>query len=301
MPLEQIEYYGYAAFRLRGAHLTLDFLAQAGPRLVGLRLPGSEENILGEYPALSWPSPHGAFHAYGGHRLWQSPEFPEKTYFPDDSGLEVQELKGGVLLSGAFEPATGIGRAMTVTLDPAAAALTVAHHIRNESGQALTLAPWAITQLPLGGAAFLPQTVGVFPPGEPAAVFWANRHLALWNYTRWDDPRLRVADDHIRVAGDAIAPPCKIGYFNTSGWAAYLRQGVLFVKQFTPLPGSPHPDRDCNVEVYVNDLLFELETLGPLATLQPGAQVTHIERWVCIAGMPDGAGFAQVEKIVEKL
>ena len=40
----------------------------------------------------------------------------------------------------------------------------------------------------------------------------------------------------------------------------------------------------CNVEVYVKNSCVELETLGPLTTLKPGAFITLEETWEVHAG-----------------
>lgn len=74
-------------------------------------------------------------------------------------------------------------------------------------------------------------------------------------------------------------PRLKVGYMNESGWAAYLREGVLFVRRFRPAPGRRHPDLGCNVEVYCGDRYLELELLGPLTELSPGSCAVHTERW----------------------
>ena len=81
------------------------------------------------------------------------------------------------------------------------------------------------------------------------------------------------------VDGQVGEQPCKIGYFNHAGWMGYLLGDVFFVKRFTPQPGLPHPDMGCNSEVYVWNRFLEVETLGPLTTLEPGAAIVHVETW----------------------
>ena len=65
----------------------------------------------------------------------------------------------------------------------------------------------------------------------------------------------------------------------SSGWIGYLNQGVLFVKQFQLQSDRLYLDRNCNAEVYCNDGIIELESLGPLCSLEPGQSVTHVETW----------------------
>jgi len=301
MAFESIDYHGYPALRLRGAHLTLDFLAQSGPRLVRLRLNEREENLLAETPDVFWETPNGNYHVYGGHRLWQSPEVPKKTYIPDDSGVSVREIPNGVELIGAREVPTGIRKRFTVEFDLEHAALMIKHCITNEGDGRCELAPWAITQFPHGGRIFLPQTIGTLPPDDPDAVFWPNRHLVLWNYTRINDPRLKLGDDCIIIETQPLLPPVKIGYLNTHGWAAFQRGDVLFVKRFDPQITQMHTDRNTNTTVYCNHQFAELESLGALVELAPGEFVEHIERWQVMSDVDLNAEFEQISDIVGKL
>jgi acyl dehydratase len=43
--------------------------------------------------------------------------------------------------------------------------------------------------------------------------------------------------------------------------------------------GARYPDFNSSLEVFSNSRMLELETLAPLAVLQPGATVEHDERW----------------------
>jgi len=296
-PIE-IDYHGTPAGRIRSDHLAVDFLTQAGPRIVGLRLAGRSENLLAELPEVHWKSPHGEYHVYGGHRLWIGPETAARTYVPDDRGLTVREAGGALELIGAREAPTSIRKSMTIALASDRPALTITHRIVNEGSLGLELAPWAITQLPLGGTVILPQARPASAAGNADAEFQPRGHLVLWNYAHWDDPRLDIQDQVILLHARPQLPACKIGTFDTAGWAAYLHQGTLFCKRFTPQPTRLHTDRFCNLEVYCNDLVVELETLGPLVHLDPGGGAEHIEDWDLIPGLPADLAYDQVVRIV---
>jgi hypothetical protein len=225
------------------------------------------------------------FHLYGGHRLWCAPEaFPE-TSFPDDHPVQIDELSDGVRLQAPPEAISGITKSLEIHLDPDCPALTVIHRLQNEGDQARELAPWGITELPLGGTALLPErtdTEGLGP----------NRQFVLWPYTHWKDARMDLRDDCIRIfakppTGTNLTPPLKIGYFDGCGWVAYLRKDVLFVKRFQTVPEGRYPDLNCNVEIYVNAKYMELETLAPLTCLEPGQAVTYQERWQLYPHVPD--------------
>lgn len=135
--------------------------------------------------------------------------------------------------------------------------------------------------LPLGGLAILPQQTQ--PLDVPALR--PNRHVVLWPYTSWQDPRLTLADDYILIDAEPREPACKVGYLNRAGWIAYLHRGVLFVKRFEPRATEPHPDFGCNAEFYCGDRFIEMESLGPLARLGIGKSVEHVETWELYPGV----------------
>jgi hypothetical protein len=269
------DFYGMPTRSIGNAHLRLEFLTRVGPRIVRLFLAGSDENQLAEAPDLRWETPFGDYHTWGGHRLWHAPEAFPRTYIPDDGGLTVEETPTGVRLCQPTEVPTGIRKCVEIRLHADWPALTLAHRLQNDGLWPVELAPWAITQLPLGGVAVLPLPNGPLD----ASGMLPNRRLALWPYTVWPDPRLDLHTDYLLVQAQAHPSPCKIGYLNHHGWAGYVRRGVFFCKRFEPHPDRPHPDLGCNVEVYCNDDFIELETLAPLQRLEPGQAATHVETW----------------------
>ena len=52
------------------------------------------------------------------------------------------------------------------------------------------------------------------------------------------------------------------------------------------------------MELFTNADMLEVETLGPLTTLAPGAAVTHTELWTLVAGAPQPA---TEEDVVERV
>jgi hypothetical protein len=275
------DFHGLPTRSLASQHLRLEYLAEAGPRIVRLFLAGSGENLLAELPDLTAATPYGDFHFRGGHRLWHSPEAAPRSYLPDDAGLQVEELPDGALLTAPVEQASGIRKSVELHLHDDRPAVTLRHRLQNEGVWPVELAPWAITQLPLGGVGILPQQVG---PLDGVGLL-PNRQLVLWPYSRWSDPRLELAEDYLLLRGDPLLPPCKVGYLNRLGWVAYLRNGVLFRKRFVPQPALPHADFGCNAEFYVCDTFIEMETIAPLARLEPGQVAEHTETWELTPGV----------------
>jgi hypothetical protein len=196
------------------------------------------------------------------------------TSAPDEDDLVVSE-SGRSLRLERLEPQSRLRKTMEIELATDRAALTIKHGLRNEGDEPVVQAPWAITILPLGGVAVLPQQRGPIGTSE----FLPNRALVLWPYSSVCDRRLGLGDELVLVHAEPDASPFKIGYKNRAGWAGYLRAGVFVCKHFDPQLEREHPDFDSNVEVYCNDRLVELETLAPLSRLEPGAEAVHEERW----------------------
>jgi len=278
------DFHGRPTLCLANGALEVEVLAAAGPRIVGLRRHGFPDNLLAETPDLGWETALGHHELLGGHRIWFAPEDPGPVAVPDSGGLEVESLVDGLRLTGAGEPATGCVRSIEVRLDRVVASMTVLHRLHNGGSRPLELAAWPITQLPLGGVALLPQRRAVAGHGTRP-----NRNLVLWPYSSWDDPRLHVHDGLVAV--DAVAgSELKVGCLADTGWVAYVRDGTALVRRFGPEPGEPHPDLGCNVEVYCGPSYLELEVLGPMRRLRPGASTTLLEHWEV---RPVPAGTAQ--------
>ena len=268
------DFHGYPFRRLSSKFLELDCLATAGPRIVRLRYKGSG-NLLAEVPGITVPTPYGDYRYLGGHRLWHAPEGNPRSYIPDGEGLVVSDLPHGIILEGGVEPPTGIQKRLEIYVDPENTRVTLTHTLSNRGLWPAELGPWAITMLRLGGAAILP-----IHGGEGVAEnLLPNRHFSLWPYSHIDDPRLHLDDGFIVVRPRPGLPPFKIGTFNAEGWMAYWLGDVLFRKTFTVSPGLPHPDFDCNAEIFCDGNFIELESLGPLTRLTPGNSISHVETW----------------------
>jgi hypothetical protein len=272
-------FHGLPSHHIENEHLRVEFLTEGGPRVVGLFMAPSTNNLLAEVPDIKERTPYGDFYLYGGHRLWHAPEAFPRSYIPDDAGLELEHLADGVHLWQAETAlpvqVTGLQKSVELHLHPDRPALTLDHKLNNKGIWPVTLAPWAITQLRLGGLAIVPQQT---EPLDPAGLL-PNRNLAIWPYTELNDPRLYVRDEYLLVGGKPRLPALKIGTMNRQGWLGYLIDDLFFCKTFTPQPELPHPDLGCNTEIYCNDRFIELETLGQLVELDPGQAVIHSETW----------------------
>ncbi len=264
---------GHPTLRVSSRALWLDVLADAGPRIIRLGVAGSTDNLLAETPDVGWDTVNGRYQLFGGHRLWFAPEDPDRVAFPDLDGVTVERTPDGVRLVGRLEPPTFLVRSIEIRLHPDLAALQVRHELHNRGDEVLMLAPWSITQLPLGGTVLLPHA-----PAAAGHHVRPNRNLVLWPYSSWMDPRLTISDDGIALEGAAGAD-LKVGCRNELGWIAYVRAGTAVVQRFERPTMEPYPDLECNVEAYCGPRYVELEILGPLRALLPGETSVLVEHW----------------------
>lgn len=253
--------------------MVLEVVLDAGPRILGCRRPDGPSpfaRLPGE--VIEHPTV-GTFAFIGGHRLWRAPEVPATTYRPDARPVRLEELDGGLVVTG-HPDADGLVPALEVR---AAGEHLVVDHVLHHTGTTpVRCAPWAITQLAVGGTAVVPLA------DEPVDVdaVQPNRALVLWPYTDPADPELDLRRDEVRVHSSSDSAKAKVGTANRRGWLAYAVDGELFVKWATPHDdGADHVDFGATAQCYRDDRFLELETLGPLVTLRPGATVRHRETW----------------------
>jgi len=63
------DFHGLPTRSIGNQHLRIEFLAEAGPRIVRLFVGGGDDNLLAELPEVKMETPYGDYSLYGGHRL----------------------------------------------------------------------------------------------------------------------------------------------------------------------------------------------------------------------------------------
>lgn len=262
-----------------------------GPRIIGYRLL-TGKNILAEMPGKPGSD---QWQAWGGHRLWLAPEAMPFSYAPDNAPI-AHSTKGTstVVLDRGTEKETGIAKVMEVTLDPDGSKVTIVHRLTNHRDTPVEVAPWALTIVRGGGTTVLPNEPFVAHEDRLQPI----RPVALWAYTDLSDPRWTLGPKFIRLSTDTSrAAPQKIGLGNRQGWAAYAEGGDLFIKRTAPFDdAATYPDYGTTHQTYTAGAFMEVETLGPLVTLAPGASTEHVETWWLFDGVTVSGDDAAVEQ-----
>jgi hypothetical protein len=274
--IEQISYAGWGnCYRLSNGESELIVTSDIGPRVMRYGFIGGQ-NLFFEKTDELGKSGEAWWAMRGGHRLWAAPEVKPDTYALDNNPVKATVSNGGgISLLQPIEPETGFEKEISLSYD-ASGGVTVTHRITNKGKQPRRLAPWALSQMAKGGTGI----VALPPRGGHSEQLLPTNPLVMWAYTNFGDKRWQFTNKYILLRQDpAEHSPQKTGLFNVSTRAAYLLGSELFIKRCEADAGAVYPDFHCSFEIFTNGDFLELETLGPLADLAPGATVEHVERW----------------------
>ena len=129
--------------------------------------------------------------------------------------------------------------------------------------------------------------VPLLPKGDHAAGdLLPNYAIVPWTFADLSLPVWEIHRDFIGIRVNQAKSAQKIGLTNYPGWSAYWLEGVTFVKQAPVISGAAYSDLGCVFETFTNGEMIELETLGPLTKIAPGASATHVEHWGLLEGLP---------------
>ena len=275
--IEKTAYKGWPnCYRISNGDVDLIVTGDIGPRVMRYGFVGGQ-NLFKEFAESLGKSGEPAWVARGGHRLWAAPEDAVKTYAPDNSPEHI-EIQGGVLTATEpVEKLTGLEKQISVRLAGSGTAVEVRHRLRNMGDKDVELAPWSLTMMAQGGTG-----IEGFPPrGHHPHDLAPTNPLVMSAYTDLSDPRWHFTKKYMALRQDPhAAEPQKLGSFNHDTWMAYLLGSDLFLKRATA-PGTPreYPDMGCSFETFSSADFLELETLGRMVRLKPGASVEHVEHW----------------------
>ena len=278
----KIAYQGWpSCYRLSNDLVEVIITTDVGPRLIRFGFPGGNE--LAEISGELGKTGGETFRLYGGHRLWHAPESRERTYYPDNGPIALEQRGEDVRVIQPTEPTTGIQKEMEISLSPNEAQLRILHRLRNHNLWAVELSVWGLTAMAPGGTAIIPLP----PRGRHPEDLAPGSTFTIWSYTDLSDPRWTWGRKYVLLRHDPDRPsPQKIGASVPDGWVAYTRAGHLFVKNSQYVPGATYPDFGSSFEVFADGHMLELESLNPLTRLEPGETVEHTERWFLWRDVP---------------
>jgi hypothetical protein len=268
-------------YRISNGEVELIVTTDVGPRVIRYGFVDGQ-NLFKEFAEQLGRSGEKSWQARGGHRLWAAPEKIPHTYALDNRAVTVALRDGAISLTSAPERETGLVKQMSVKLAARGTEVEVTHRIRNTRGKSQRLAVWALTMLAQGGRA-----IAAFPQrGVHPNMLTPTHPLVMWAYTDLSDPRWHFTPKYMLLRQDPKIPaPQKLGQFHERPGGAYLLGDELFVKRAHASRAKTYADFGCSFEMFVNNDFLELETLGPLLDLGPGAATTHRETWTLLRGV----------------
>ena len=300
--VEKMAFGGWTnCYRLSNGEVELVAVADVGPRVISLRRTGGE-NLFGVNEQDQGSQGGEGWKSYGGHRFWLGPEDPNVTYYPDNVEVHatvegnrltltsIPEIHDAALRRSlttwaavepklsdpAFRKKIGIQKIMIITMDNDGT-ITVEHQAKNLGVEPIALAPWALSVMTRGGITIIPNAPFA---SHGVGHYLAVRSLNLWSYTDLTDPRLAFLKRYTILKQDPSAQtPLKIGFSECSGWVAYALKNHLFVKYLDHQPDATYVDLGSSLELFTNNAIMEIESLGPLKTLKPNEMLSHRERW----------------------
>jgi hypothetical protein len=268
--------------RLTNDRIELIATLDVGPRIIRFGFVGGE-NVFKEFPEQMGKTGESEWMIRGGHRLWHAPEAKPRTYALDNSPVSMQEIGPHSVSLTMTEQETSIQKTIEITMDPEKNEVHLLHRLVNTGPWDIALAPWALSVMAPGGMAIIP-----LPEKRPhTEVLTPAFPLVIWPYTDLADARYGWGTRYITFSQDNAKGPGKFGMALEEGWAGYLRNGVLFVKNFDYFPSEEYPDMGCNFETYSNQEFLEVESLGYLSVLESaGGCIEHVETWRLFADVP---------------
>ena len=234
-----------------------------------------------------------------------------------DVGPEMLQTRGEVIWSGeweaeitgersarlisALDPDSGFQVVREFSLAAEGSELAVTQTVTNRGEKTTRACYWSRTLAAHGGTAIVPLTPETerFPVGY---VMYRPEGLIDVDPV---DPNVRREGDYLVITGPTKYP--KLGFDTSAGWLAYQNLGQLFVKRYEVDLTKQYPEANgLTMSIWYPEAdvrtACEIEPIGPLETLAPGASTSFSVRWNLIEYEDrDTIDPEEIAKIVKEL
>ncbi|HOD92390.1 MAG TPA: hypothetical protein PLT91_00060 [Clostridia bacterium] len=293
--IEKVPYGGWDnCYRIFNDEIELIVTSDVGPRVIRYGFIG-RQNVMCEKQDQMGKTGGDEWRIYGGHRLWHSPEHEIRSYFPDNTKVDIEIIPNGIKVSQPVETTTMVKKDIKITISEKGTNVYLKHIITNHNLWDIELAAWALTVVAPGGLEVVPQET-------LDTKLLPNRMISLWPYSDMNDKRVQWGSKYIFLQHDSSAvKPFKFGISNTNGWAAYFNHNYMFIKKFSPQENMLYPDYSASMyETYTCDFMTEMESLSPLTILGPKEKLEHDEQWQLIDNLNLPKDEKEMDRIVKK-
>lgn len=292
--MDALEYSGWEkAYRFIGAGREMIVVTSIGPRVMRYAFEG-EQNMFREFEDQLGGSGEQDWQIRGGHRFWIAPELPEITYEPDNEPVPAEAGENSLVIRQPAGAKTGVSKTIRIGFDPADGSVVLDHTLRNEGKKSLEAAPWALSVMNQNGQAVIPLPAFI----AHSERLLHNQEWSLWGYTDLSDPRWTITPSYLFLRQDPGSGPTKLGIAHREGWVAYQIGEFVFIKSFRRKEDGVYPDGNVNFEIFSNEEILELESLGSLGTLEAGAEFSHRERWCLHRNIPSCSTPEDVDRYI---
>jgi hypothetical protein len=180
------------------------------------------------------------------------------------------------VLTSQADTSTGVQLVRTFTLAAEGSHLSCEQVIKNVSQETVHHYHWSRTFAEGGGISLTPLNPGSrYPKGY--IIYGPGSVLDFYPAP---EPNLRVREGILEILGPPTRP--KFVMDCVEGWLAYISlDDQLFIKKFEIYPDRVYGDLAGNTASiwYYEDMICEIEPIGPLETIPPGGSASFTEHW----------------------
>lgn len=255
IPPSMTRYNNKGIYTLSLGNNSISVSSQEGGRILSYAFNGRElltpSSVHSEnYGATLWPSPQCE---------WGWPPYPVLDVQP----YAVDMCGDTLVMNSRLDPISGFCFRKKFIMDQSDSSVRIEYVILNNSSQKKSVAAWDVCRTK-GGVSF-------FPTGEIVELPVSSLH------------GVSVSDDIVWYHFNKDSVPQGQKLFSTAkeGWLAHVVDGLLFIKTFPDIPVDKLSPKQGEVEIFAqkNGIYIELENHGEYSELQPGDQLTYIEKW----------------------
>ena len=184
-------------------------------------------------------------------------------------------VPGQARLTSVEDAATGVQLVRDFALDPEGSRLTFTQTMRNVSDRVTRWCHWRRTFSTGHGICVIPLDDRTkFPDGY--IMYGPGRVMDF----RPGDPNIIRDGDYLVVRDPPLRP--KLGMDSMVGWFAYLTtDDLMFVKSYPTYPDRVYNEMaGLTISIWhKDDVVCELEPIGPMEVLNPGESASFSETW----------------------
>lgn len=250
----------------------------AGGRVLRYELNG--KNILQEDPSMDGKIyvPGEPFGRLSAGRIDVGPQQvspPRPALFFGPWHAEITGEREAVMVS-LEDISTGLQLTRRFRLDNRTSRLEITQAMSNVSDDTIRYCYWGRSFAKGGGISLTPLNPhSRFPKG-----YIIHGPGPVMDYMPAEEENVRVRDGILEIIGPPGRP--KFGMDSYPGWLAYIsRDSLLFIKKFPVYPDRVYGEMaGYTASIWYNGMeMVEIEPLGPMEVLAPGAEASFTVNW----------------------